>query len=1642
MRKYLWVMILPVFLLAGAGSARGSGTAIRISDREPAIELLVHKDDSLTFRVTVGELIALDVDTKGGLFTRLVLPGFHSSRDTGKPALPMINRLIEIPLGADVAVEVRGFETTHIQLSEVGVVRRLMPAQPSVFKDQNPEELVFHFDEAAYGQDTDYDLGLARVVDIGWMRGVRLGRLEVAPVSYNPASGALTVRENIEISVTFTGSDRKADANLKAATYSPFFESVYRMVAGYKGTHEDHPDLLNGPVTYVIVSDPMFETQLAPFVQWQKERGFHVIEAYTDDPDVGSSTASIQSYLHDLYNGGTPEDPSPTFVLFVGDDSEIPAFSSGGHVTDLPYCDVTGDNIPEMYSGRFSARNSSELQPQIDKTLEYEKFEMPDPSYLGEAVMIAGYDGFYGDTHANGQINYATIHYFNEAHGILSNTYLYPASGGQASAIIQDVSDGCCYVNYTAHGSATSWSNPGFDMNDVSGLGNNHRYCFVVGNACMTASFGSPTCFGEHWLRVVDQGAIGYIGATDATLWDEDHYWSVGVGDVVGSGASYDETGLGAYDGLFHDHGEEFGEWYVTAAAHIFCGNLAVQESGSPRADYYWEVYHLMGDPALLPYFGVPDENDVTLPESIHPAATEVLVSAEPKSYVGISQGGEILGSGLVGPTGSAAIPISPPGGKGNVLVVATCQNKAPNLQEIPVTTETGECLSLSSGELGFGGVVQGTYPAKSTMLWNWCPVGQDWAVTDKPAWVDVDPSSGTLTPAPGAKSILVTANVDSLVVGSSLRGEVIFASDGGACSLHVSVDVRPAGLLAAPTAVSPADSVEVPDMAPVLTVRNDAPQEKENLWMHFEVDTTLAFSSSLWQLSDTVAVADTITQWPTGQLLDNTMWFWRAWAEDPYFSGDTSDVAVFYVNEANECPQPFSLEHPAHDSTMAVQQPAFSWQSSADPDPRDAVTYMLYLETGGTWDSLYVGGTPGVQWPDTLPDMAIYHWRVAAGDENGCRTWSAEWTFAIDVMSNCPRPFDLVRPANDSMIVVAQPLFDWESASDPGNPGSVTYMLFLAAEGVWDSVSVGTLTSALWPEALADNAIYNWKIAADGEGGCRIWSTEWTFAVNLENECPEPAVLLSPAADSTLTVRQPVFQWSPSSDPDPYDALEYIVFVEAGGVWDSMYAGPSTQVQWPDSLDDNSIYHWKIGVHDLDGCRIWSTEWAFAMNEENEPPGAALLVSPDSGSVSPDLRPTFSWSAVADPDPLDEVCYWIGFSQDSLFQDLAGGDSAWVGTATEFSPAEDLEDNAVYFWKVTARDRAGETTVSTVWKFAADTQPPVFTFVLFQNPFLERYLDFYAVPSESLSADPVVDLRWSDFEAIAPMDPLGTVAQIYHVDAQVPPEVCGWARVTGYDKAYVRGTDSLAFCSLVVEKGSPAKIASPDGRAELMFPEGAVGRDLFVTVVPRRAVDVPALTKHLDLDLYPEDLSWNLGTGGRRGIGGAFSFLPAREKLAADATLTFGYCREDLEGEPAWKLGIYRLEAEGWVLVEGSEWAGLSRVSASVRELGVYQLQMDPERTMPRPGSSALCANHPNPFNPSTTIGYRMASEARVTLNIYGVDGRLIRQLVHRIEPAGWHSVLWDGTDDRGLPVASGVYFCRMAGDGFADIHKLVLLK
>jgi flagellar hook assembly protein FlgD len=85
---------------------------------------------------------------------------------------------------------------------------------------------------------------------------------------------------------------------------------------------------------------------------------------------------------------------------------------------------------------------------------------------------------------------------------------------------------------------------------------------------------------------------------------------------------------------------------------------------------------------------------------------------------------------------------------------------------------------------------------------------------------------------------------------------------------------------------------------------------------------------------------------------------------------------------------------------------------------------------------------------------------------------------------------------------------------------------------------------------------------------------------------------------------------------------------------------------------------------------------------------------------------------------------------------------------------------------------------------------------------------------------------------------------------------------------------------------------------------------------------------------------------------------------------------------------------------------------------------------------------NHPNPFNPSTSISYAINVDGFVSLKIYNSLGEEVASLVNEFQTAGYKSVTWNGRNDAGATVASGLYFTRLTAGNQVRTEKMMLMK
>ena len=681
----------------------------RIDMRSTSHAEITHSDFT-SFRATFsyGSIESIEVSTERGTFSEIAIEGTYASGEIGSPELPASHQLIAVPFGATPQVNVISYTTTDYRLSDYGI-GTLIPHQPSVRKDQRPENIEFVYNTAAYQTRSLATVPEASIEVQGTMRGIRVGSLVINPVSYNPVSNTLRVFNDIEVEVSFDGADRAETERMLLNTYSPYFNDVYSQMFNYRqilDVYDDHPDLMAYPVHMIVIAPESYISTLQPWINWKTQKGFYMNVVTKEQ--AGSNYNAIRTYVQNLYNTGVNQGATPTFLVLVGDVAQIPntTGSSTQKVTDLYYGSVDNDYFPDMFYSRMSAENTNQLTAIINKILQYEQYTMPDPSYLNNVTLIAGWDSYWTARVGAPTINYATTYYYNTAHGF-TEVHSH-VNQSQYNGCYNSLSTGIGFVNYTAHGDNNMWYQPQLTNSGVNQLTNTDKYFLAMGNCCLSGNFGyNSTCFGEAMIRAENKAAYSYIGSCPNTYWYEDYYFGVGATNVFSQTPSLTNTATGVYDGIWMD------DTYHTVSSIVFLGNLAVcyahagnyQTSTTPL--YYWQAYHVLGDGSIMPYRVQPSANNVSHASTFPAGATTFQVSAQEGSYVAISQNNVLKGVALVPSSGTVNVQVASGITSGQVRIVVTKPQRQPYIQDINVGGTQNYTISVSANPTQ-GGTVSG----------------------------------------------------------------------------------------------------------------------------------------------------------------------------------------------------------------------------------------------------------------------------------------------------------------------------------------------------------------------------------------------------------------------------------------------------------------------------------------------------------------------------------------------------------------------------------------------------------------------------------------------------------------------------------------------------------------------------------------------------------------------------------------------------------------------------------------------------------------------------------------------------------------------------------------------------------------------
>ncbi|HTY08123.1 MAG TPA: C25 family cysteine peptidase, partial [Candidatus Edwardsbacteria bacterium] len=634
--------------------------------------------DGVTLRCGLGplELSAVATATmpggSGEDFVLLSLPDQTYTGEVGKPNLPLVSAVLDVPQGAEIELAVDPGEQRTVALSALGIAQRIAPALAPLPKREGARPR-FALDAAAYSSDSYYPATLAEIDDIasyaGLARGHRLAAVRFHPVQYDPAAGTIRYYPRLTATVTFRHGDRAGTAALVARDYSRDWEGFIRRLAVNGGAAAD--SLLPLPVYYDIIYGGMYANAAKRLAAWKRRCGYAVRMWNASGWDSLAIRDTIRA-----------QSPHATYVVLISDpdgSDRLPPSASGsstGMATDLYYAETGGFGyLPDLFNARISVKTADEADAAIGKLIRYEQadFGSAGTAWLKKAVLIAGYDW------SMQPLCVATNEYCRQIlarAGYTTIDTLIMADGEGRARAVASVNVGRAWTIYTAHGSITSWVMGGADWYASTlgtDLSNQDMYTAPMGHCCYSGDFmsggkgpGNYDCFGETWPKLDGKGGVTYFGSVDESYWDEDdwlqrRYFDALYDSLAGvPGPRLDEIGRFTQYGLFwiNDH------------------------TASPFKQYYFETYHLFNDPAMDFWTDAPRTLAVTH-QSALPASGPSLTVAVRDSATGAAIGGamvcalngvkpELQATAYTDSSGSAVLPLTFTEGGDTVLVTAT----------------------------------------------------------------------------------------------------------------------------------------------------------------------------------------------------------------------------------------------------------------------------------------------------------------------------------------------------------------------------------------------------------------------------------------------------------------------------------------------------------------------------------------------------------------------------------------------------------------------------------------------------------------------------------------------------------------------------------------------------------------------------------------------------------------------------------------------------------------------------------------------------------------------------------------------------------------------------------------------------------
>ncbi|MGD0353371.1 MAG: C25 family cysteine peptidase [Dehalococcoidia bacterium] len=646
----------------------------------------------------------------GVAYHHLSIPGRATMLEVGKPQLPIVGQIIEVPHGVDINPIIVKKEPITLEGYNV------YPTQKPEYLAASNVKRAFKIDKVTYLSAATYPSTPVAIQakDIGVIRGHRLVFLKVCPLQYNFTTRKMTAFSNIEVRLEYDHPAQIEGVDRRIAS-APFEALLQSSVINYKaptrtyscGIPPPEPSELTG-CHYLILTHPDFYNKdpLVKFANWKRRKGLITKVVDVSTIPGGNTADAIKTYIRNAYHTWYP---APAYVLLIGDSNYIPPndglphpqhLDSNGNATpiatDIYYATVDGnDYFSDIFLGRWSVDNVAQLGHVVDKIIYYENEEVQDAKFYHDTSLVTVFiddnsdgkedDGYYTiefaeaiRTYLIGQgydVQRIYCHSGSAPKGPLwyqDGTDLpdelklpgFPWSGGTQD-IIQAINTGNFLMTYKGHGKWFGWSSPWF-MNGDS-LSNVGKLPVIFSLACETGWFdneidrgiqqapgANEECFCESLLRKEWAGAVAVIGATrDAPTPDE--FMILGIYKAIWPDFNPTPPSVPLPP---MDIAPLLRMGQILNFCKIYIANLLGPGTGMQSVQSLFELYNLFGDPEMPIWTRAPVRLAVYHPESIGSTGKQDFMVSVTDPYSGTPvQGATVTLTRTLTPVSGGSIP-------------------------------------------------------------------------------------------------------------------------------------------------------------------------------------------------------------------------------------------------------------------------------------------------------------------------------------------------------------------------------------------------------------------------------------------------------------------------------------------------------------------------------------------------------------------------------------------------------------------------------------------------------------------------------------------------------------------------------------------------------------------------------------------------------------------------------------------------------------------------------------------------------------------------------------------------------------------------------------------------------------------------